>query len=115
MLEEAALDRIRQAYRFAWSLPHTKDVMGRVSNLMIWSDVDLAEGFTRPDGGPALGTESGSWGQNFCGLRGEHTVSTNGSCGSNTDPSKSEYAIVEGRGGVSERYTVKWGPLGSLC
>ena len=41
IIEEEAKQRIRSVYRFAWNLPHTKEVLAHI-NLMIWSDVDLA-------------------------------------------------------------------------
>ena len=130
LLEEAAKDRIRAVYRFAWSLPHTKEVLARTSNLMIWSDVDLSEGFDRPDGGPGLGSESASWGPTL--LRLTRSVfreyqrqlwepqegGTSGASGasgtSGTAHPSSNWSPLEGSGGVSERVTVKWGPIG-LC
>ena len=120
MLEEAAKERIRSVYRFAWSLPHTKEVLARTSNLMIWSDVDLAEGFDQPDGGPGLGSESASWGPTLLRLtrsvfreyqRQLWEPSESGDGGGGAQPS-SNWSPLEGRGGVSERVFIRWGPVG---
>ena len=120
ILEEAAKDRIRSVYRFAWSLPHTKEVLARTSNLMMWSDVDLSEGFDQPDGGPGLGSESSSWGPTI--LRLTRSVfreyqrqlwEPHESGGGSGDPlPSSNWSPLEGRGGVSERVLLRWGPIG---
>ena len=122
LLEEAAKDRIRSVYRFAWSLPHTKEVLARTSNVMIWNDVDLSEGFDQPDGGPGLGSESASWGPTL--LRLTRSVfreyqrqlwePVEGNGGSSGAQPSSNWSPLEGRGGVSERMTLRWGPIG-IC
>ena len=133
ILEEVAKDRIRNMYRFAWSLPHTKEVLARCSNVMIWSDVDLAEGFDQPDGGPALGAESSSWGPIILRLvrsvfreyqrqlwepdsnSGGTKTMVGMNSGSELTPDASPaWSPLEGRGGVSERVTLRWGPV-ALC
>lgn len=122
LLEEAAKDRIRSVYRFAWSLPHTKEVLARTSNIMIWNDVDLSEGFDQPDGGPGLGSESASWGPTLLRLtrsvfreyqRQLWEPQDGGGSSGGAQPS-SNWSPLEGSGGVSERVILRWGPIG-IC
>ena len=110
VLEEMALERIREAYRFAWNLPHTKESLATCSNLMIWSDVDLAEGFTWPSGGPALGSDNGTWGSTIIRLcRRAYREYQRQLWDPDMDH---EWDPKEGSGGVSERFTVQWGNVG---
>lgn len=114
IIEEEAKQRIRSVYRFAWNLPHTKEVLARTSNLMIWSDVDLAEGFTLPDGGPALGPESASWGPVLLRLAREVYREYQRQLWDAEAMGEATWSPLEGRGGVSERVIVKWGPVGLI-
>jgi hypothetical protein len=110
MLEELALEKIREAYRFTWNLPHVKESLATCSNLMIWSDVDLAEGFTWPSGGPALGSDSGAWGPTIIRLCRRAYREYQRQL---WDPEmENEWDPKEGAGGVSERFTLTYGNVG---
>ncbi|CAK4705569.1 unnamed protein product [Aphanomyces euteiches] len=45
-MEAKVGERMRDAYRFQWSLPHVRNVLANVSNLMLWSDQDIYADFT---------------------------------------------------------------------
>ncbi|KAH9056093.1 hypothetical protein Ae201684P_021831 [Aphanomyces euteiches] len=45
-MEAKVVERMRDAYRFQWSLPHVRNVLANVSNLMLWSDQDIYADFT---------------------------------------------------------------------
>ncbi len=56
LVEEEVLERLRSAYRFAWNLPYTREVLASVSNLMLAADPDVMENFTLdPDLSPEVG------------------------------------------------------------
>ena len=110
VMEEKALDIIRNAYRFAWNLPHTKESLASCSNLMIWSDLDLAEGFTWPSGGPALGSENATWGPTILRLCRRAYREYQRQL---WDPEMTaEWEPKEGSNGVSERFSIMWGNIG---
>ena len=112
VMEEKALDIIRDAYRFSWNLPHTKEVLASCSNMMIWSDLDLAEGFTWPSGGPALGSENATWGPTILRLCRRAYRQYQRQL---WDPEMTaEWEPREGSNGVSERFNVLWGNIGLM-
>jgi hypothetical protein len=45
-VEERVRERLRDAYRFTWNLPFTKETLASCSNLMIWGDRDVFHNFT---------------------------------------------------------------------
>ncbi len=116
LMEEAAVERIRACYRFAWSLPHTKEVLARCSNIMIWSDVDLAEGFDRPGGGPALAHIHMQYHHTILRLMRqvfrEYQRQLWEPDGSASGVETHSWNPLEGQGGVTERVTLRWGPVG---
>ncbi|RHY78891.1 hypothetical protein DYB31_003166 [Aphanomyces astaci] len=45
-MEAQVVERLRDAYRFQWSLPSVRRVLANTSNLMMWSDEDIYRDFT---------------------------------------------------------------------
>ncbi|RHY81110.1 hypothetical protein DYB35_009230 [Aphanomyces astaci] len=45
-MEAQVVERLRDAYRFQWSLPSVRRVLANTSNLMMWSDEDIYPDFT---------------------------------------------------------------------
>mgnify|MGYP001453297587 CR=1 FL=1 len=77
---------------------------------MIWSDLDLAEGFTWPSGGPALGSENATWGPTILRLCRRAYREYQRQL---WDPEMTaEWEPKEGSNGVSERFSIMWGNIG---
>ncbi|RHZ19250.1 hypothetical protein DYB37_012470 [Aphanomyces astaci] len=45
-MEAQVVERLRDAYRFQWSLPSVRRVLANTSNLMMWGDEDIYRDFT---------------------------------------------------------------------
>ena len=45
VLENRAMEVLRDAYRFAWNAPYVKEVLAHCPNMMMWGEVDILGAF----------------------------------------------------------------------